>query len=861
MIGKRLVIIETAGVARNGEWVRLGVPFAKGELDEIAALALADSSGIAQPLQSSVLNRWSDGSVKWALVDFSAKADADGQTEYFLKTGERGTTPRSNTGISIEQGSDQWLVNSGAAWFSIDARMYRPFVQVTIDGHDLLSGASKVQFVGADGVSSNAVVDTISVEELGPLHAVLHLEGRFVAEEARYSSRLHFYANSSRVMIEFTLHNPRAALHPGGLWDLGDPGSILFRELAFNLLFVPGMAQDFICIPEPGIDPLEFDGNALMTIYQESSGGDAWQSPNHRSRDGKVPFSSRGYELRYGDTVIRNGKRAAPVTRCGSGGKVVAAALSRFWQEFPSAMTAGAAGLKISLFPACCLELHELQGGEQKSRTICLDFEASTSDMAWALSPLKIQAAPEVYRHARVIEDLPWNSNGQDDLVDSFISGPDEFFRKREVLDEYGWRNFGDVYADHEAVGHDGEKQFVSHYNNQYDLCAGLCKKGMATGDSRWWELAEDLARHVLDIDIYHTDQDREEYNQGPFWHTDHYIDAGLSTHRSFSREHLKSRDPRFCGGGPGAEHCYTSGLMYHYFQTGNPAFREAVTNTALWSLRSLSGPETILAVLKKSCRYFRQLRSKPEGSKSLFPRYPFTRGTGNAITACLDAYEVCGDSTFLTAAENLIRGAIHPDDDIEARNISDVENTWFYTVLMAAIGKFLNKKCELGQLDGGYAHGRASYLAYAEWMLQHEYLYLDKPEILQYPNETWAAQDLRKSVIFYYAARYAPPDRREAFIERGRYFFAGAAEELKRHASSSLTRPVALVLQNGWVGNRFYQEIPATHHDDIPLPVAPPTPSLSIGAVAARIADELFDAARVTTLKREMAWLKARLG
>jgi hypothetical protein len=300
---------------------------------------------------------------------------------------------------------------------------------------------------------------------------------------------------------------------------------------------------------------------------------------------------------------------------------------------------------------------------------------------------------------------------------------------------------------------------------------------------------------------------------------------------------------------------------MYHYLQTGNPAFREAVINTALWSLRSLSGPETILAVLKKSCRYFQQLRCKPEGSKSLFPRYPFTRGTGNAITACLDAYEVCGDNKFLAAAENLIRGAVHPDDDIEARNISDVENTWFYTVLMAAIGKFLNKKCELGQLDGGYAYGRASYLAYAEWMLQHEYLYLDKPEILQYPNETWAAQDLRKSVIFYYAARYASPDRREAFIERGRYFFSGAAEELKRHASSTFTRPIALVLQNGWVGNRFEQEIPAVQHVNVPLPVAPPTPSLSIGAVAARVADELFNAARVTTLKREMAWLKARLG
>ena len=37
------------------------------------------------------------------------------------------------------------------------------------------------------------------------------------------------------------------------------------------------------------------------------------------------------------------------------------------------------------------------------------------------------------------------------------------------------------------------------------------------------------LARHVVDIDIYHTTNDKSAYNHGLFWHTEHYVDAGCS--------------------------------------------------------------------------------------------------------------------------------------------------------------------------------------------------------------------------------------------------------------------------------------------------------------------------------------------
>ena len=36
-------------------------------------------------------------------------------------------------------------------------------------------------------------------------------------------------------MPELDVTNPRAAKHPGGAWDLGDPGSVFIRDLSIEL--------------------------------------------------------------------------------------------------------------------------------------------------------------------------------------------------------------------------------------------------------------------------------------------------------------------------------------------------------------------------------------------------------------------------------------------------------------------------------------------------------------------------------------------------------------------------------------------------------------------------------------------------
>src|SRR5258708_26147695 len=104
--------------------------------------------------------------------------------------------------------------------------------------------------------------------------------------------------------------------------------------------------------------------------------------------------------------------------------------------------------------------------------------------------------------------------------------------------------------------------------------------------------------------------------------------------------------------------------------------------------------------------------------------------------------------------------------------------------MFLQSLGRYLDDKAERDQRDQMYAYARSSLLHYARWMAGHEYPYLEKPEILEYPTETWAAQDMRKSEIFKYAARHAIGEERARFLERSDFFFSYSTTALSAMAT-----------------------------------------------------------------------------
>jgi hypothetical protein len=863
-----ITISERAGIDRINEPVSMGIPFPRGIIKNVSSLALEDENGEKIVLQAEELATWPDGSLKWALLDFQISLKADSVKVLVLKENSHINENDNIREMLIEQNKNAFLVNTGAASFFLSKSHFKPFERVVINGVDVVQGEQcRTIITDESGLEYKPVISKIVIEKSGVVRSTVRIDGSFVSnkkyELVNFFSRINFFRNSGLARVEFTILNPRPAKHIGGLWDLGDPGSIYFKDLSLNIamadngnpaerelsLYEDPVPMDYQIFsgnnkhkyeyfrfssnpinqsnssnsinpsnptnPSNPINPTNPSNTGNLLIYQDSSGGNNWKSSNHVNRHGVVKTSFRGYKIHANGSLLKEGLRANPVVTLSTDKMGLSASVQSFWQNFPKALEIDDNKLVIRLFPGYYDDNYELQGGEQKTHTFYLNFTDTVCDnkkLCWIQHPLVPHASPEWYSNSKVINYLIPEKDEPDielqKLINGAKEGEDNLFAKREIIDEYGWRNFGEFYADHEAVFYEGPSPLVSHYNNQYDCILGTLIQFIRSGDERWFILGDQLCRHVRDIDIYHTDKDRPEFNHGLFWHTEHYLDAETSTHRCFSKKHEKHRDLSAYGGGPASSHNYTSGFLLHYYLTGQKCSMDAVKSLTSFVMTNIDMEKSFCNRIIKKLRKRKALfnNGTPEFVQ-LEKIYEFDgpgRASGNALNTLLDAYFVMKNPNYQREAETLIEKCISPEDNIPTRNLLDVENRWMYTVFLQALGKYLDAKSEYNQHDINWVYGKESLVRYARWMMEHEYIYLEKPENLQYPNETWAVQELRKCNVFLYASKYDDLLQKNKFKERGDYFYNESVRLLNEFQTRQLTRPVALLLLNGCMHSFF---------------------------------------------------------
>ncbi len=815
------LLVESRRASSAPQPIVLGVPFPRGVLRDPSALALLGPEDRPLPLQWEALASWSDGSVRWLLVESLVGALPAGTTRLTLGPGgpageEQG--PRSRA-LRARHDGPSIVLETGVATFRIE-RGGRALFRSSFGGREVFDPATTGPIMtDARGRPRGWEVAAVTLEAAGPVRATVRIEGRFEKfARCRFSARLSFYAGTGLVRIRTTLTNPDRARHAGGLWDLGDPGSLEFRGLSLGFALADEAEARVAFSPEIGQSARTAPEGSLE-IYQDSSGGTNWGSRNHVDRHGRVPCAFRGYRERVGGRE-RRGLRASPtVTVAGPRGRVTVA-VPEFWQQFPKAIEVDGRRIVVRPFPEQSSGTFELQGGERKTDTFWLDIDdgaPGVSPLDWAHRPALARATPNWYDQAGALPHaLPARdvAGGRlEEVLSAALDGETGLAARRETIDEYGWRNYGEVHADHEAAHFEGPPPVVSHYNNQYDIVHGSAVQFLRTGDARWFDLLDPLARHVMDIDVYHTGLDRPAYAGGLFWHTDHYRDARTATHRCYSRANAGA-SARGYGGGPCSEHNYTTGLQHFYFLTGDPDARDAVTGLADWVIRMDDGGLTLLGLVDDG----------PTGlaSQTLESDYHGPgRGSGNSINALLDAWQVTGRRPYLEKAESLIRRAVHPAQDVAALDLLDVERRWSYTVFLSVLARYLGIKAEMGETGAEYAYARDSFLAYAAWMLEHEVPYFDRAERLEYPTETWAAQELRKANVLRLAAEHADGPFRANLLRRGDELGARAWDDLWRFESRTVARSLAIVMIEG-PRDEYFRAGLATA---APRPTAPPDP------------------------------------
>jgi hypothetical protein len=794
--GALVTVARVLGADSRGhaEPITFGLPFPRQLVRDVGDIGLVDDDGAAVPVQALATDRWPDGSVRWALLDFQERGVEPRRSGRYRVTVDGRAAPPGSARVEIVEDRDSVVVNTGAARFEMRPGERVPFAAVSIGGESGLPGATATLVVtDSSGRTCTAAITEVDVETRGNLRSAVRLRGTVGStKRSRLDviARVEFFAGSAATRIAITLRNPQRARHRGGHWELGDPGSVFFQDASLHLA-LPAPATRVECSVEPAapLAPL----SPPVELYQDSSGAAEWRQATHVNRHGVVPCTFRGYRLRHADTVLE-GLRATPAISAVHALGSVTLAVEHFWQNFPKAIEVDGGDLRLRLWPQQFGDLHELQGGEQKTHRFTLAFgddPMARDAVHWGRQPSAVAAAPEWYAATGAI---PYLSPATDDadpryrqLVNLAVNGNHSFARKRDIIDEHGWRNFGDIYADHENPFAAAPGPIVSHYNNQYDAIGGCAVQFMRTADPQWWRLMSELAVHVTDIDIYHTDRDKAAYNHGLFWHTYHYVDAGTSSHRSYPNR------PGVSGGGPANEHNYAGGLRLHWLLTGDPLSREAAIGLATWVLNMDDGRKTVLRWLSRSDTGLASATQSPDFHGP-------GRGAGHSILALIEGHRLTADRQFLAKAEQVIRRCIHPADDIDSLTLLDAERRWSYVVFLQALGKFLDYKSELAENDLAYAYGREALLHYARWMTRHEYPYLDKPQILEYPTETWAAQDMRKCEVFSFAAQHAAGAEQARFVERAEFFFDYSLSALLDSPTRAFARPLVLLLSNGFM-------------------------------------------------------------
>jgi hypothetical protein len=606
---------------------------------------------------------------------------------------------------------------------------------------------------------------------------------------------------SGEIRFTCSIHNPKAAKHADGKWDLGDENSAYFA--AINWLVRPYSKEIPIAIElcDSQTD-WPIDENSKVSLHQASSGEDHWQNPIHVTKDNTVNLPFRGYQLQL-NTIQHEGRHAQPKLHFGGAHKqedgvssildTTILDIGEFWQNFPSSIIAENKTLSVSVLGSELGPQTELQPGEQKTRTWTLSTSKHPKVSVQAsLDAHYVAQTGVIFSHQQDKDSEPLQA-----LIKAGLHGERNFFNKRKKSDSYGWRHFGELHADHETAQQPDAEYFVSHYNNQYDPIYGFLVQWLKTGEHQWFELADNLAKHVADIDVYHTELDKPDYSGGLFWHTDHYVQAYTATHRTYS-VHQPSNvyDDHAGGGGPGGQHCYTQGLTLHYLFTGYRPSREATLKIAKWVETLYEGDNSLLSLA------FAVKNRHRSDLKNIFTgRYPLDRGTGNYIQALLDSYELNSRPSSLSKVERVICATISASDDISDRQFNDVENTWFYTVFLQAVCRYLSVSASTAMEHAPYQNQiLGAFLHYVNWMIENEYLYLDKPEILEFPNQTWTAQDLRKVCIVSFAAPFLTDPQNQKANDNLDAWLTGIIQRLSNHSEASTTRVLCLLMQNAHI-------------------------------------------------------------
>lgn len=797
-------IKETSAMARKCRAIDLSVPLVQNKLFKTVNLSLQDEDNNLIPCHFKPFIFWPNKSIKWIKLYFQLdmKAHSIKKLRVIVQDQDLVSTASQteNNSFLVLQKTGSFTVINAENTFVIDTNNLGILRHHKQRVNELITDPNSINLTTVDNQKYHPQLTSIKCIESNPFEIHILCKGEWRNNKALFGiffdATYSFFKNSSLYKFKLTIHNSKAIIPHRGKWDLGNENSLFFKSL--NVKIADDCHSSFEYRTKLDAKFVSSKNSNFM-VYQASSGGENWQSRNHLNHLAEIALPFKGFKLIDGDYEECFADRAEPTLIVKKNNTSCAFQLEKFWQNFPKAVHNENNKIILGLFPQQHKDGFELQPGEKKTHALYIDGLGDTYNIDAHSTPLQITICPHYIETTKTISLFGCLTKNQpiDQIIAEGITSKNNFFAKREVIDEFGWRNFGDIFADHETLEYQGSDELISHYNNQYDPLYGFLIQYLQTNDLRWWVLAEDLLQHIKDIDIYHTQDDRTEYNNGLFWHTDHYLPVETASHRTYSKlQKSNAYMDHAGGGGPGSNHCYTTGLLLHYQLTGDESSKETVEQLTKWITHTFEGNGTfgdMLIALKN--------HKRKDLKNTITQKYPLDRGTGNYITALIDAFEATTKQSYLDDASLVIKKTISAEDDIASLNLLDIEDNWFYTIFLQATYKYLIIKETNQQFDRSFFYAKQAFIHYCIWMVSFESPYLDNPYRLEYPNHTWAAQDIRKANILYMASYFeADKSLVKQFKNKADELYDYVENTLKNESTRTFTRILTILMQNNGV-------------------------------------------------------------
>lgn len=611
-----LTIRNHTGIGLQAAPVRGGVPFAIGQLKDGQPVALLDRVGKPTPCATRPIAHWYDGSVKWLLVDTQVDLPAGGETALQLSPGT--AAPVAPLQVKLTETAASIIADTGAARFVFSKQQFglpsQAWVDLNGDGTSetqmVAPGSEFVCEVQHDGPGAPNEEDWLREAGDGPRE-------RFTAAPAGgYKCEVE-NANSLRATIKLSG------------WLVNAKG----RKLIQYVIRAQALAgkSDLRLLPTfiyAGKPKEDFIRTMYLRFPRMSDTSTSWALGGETVHDGKLTGTGNAslyeigpekiyhlapydqdktvhYSVTQNGTQTATGKEAAGWARLSDKRGTMELAVRDFWQMHPKQLKLQRDAMTFYIWPEQGNRVLDLRrrydeventyhydlslwpfGGEGVGVTheLALRLGSSQEDTAAALAtelntPLLLECTPEHYAstnafgrfapvdkqrfpHLEAVQEVgvAWLDRNQRQFHwDGMIDYGDTLFHGYNTPSHYGYQTPKGWCS----------RGYVGWLNDDGGLTNGLFVQYLRSGDYQTFRLAENMARHSMDVDTCHYCAEEPRFVGGGHRH-----------------------DQQHWGNGTRGYGTATHGIIDYYLLTGNERALDVARETAQYHIDPYEGED-----------------------------------------------------------------------------------------------------------------------------------------------------------------------------------------------------------------------------------------------------------------------------